>query len=114
MYTHTRTTFARYPFIPVGTSAEEFLALYLRHATGPPMFRTQDLERHVLAIDLRRFDLDLLEEAFEGRSLSRRLAVVEGQFAAILDDLLDAYGDPTLWQIELDRLPPLLTRAELC
>ena len=113
MYTHTRTTFAHYPFIPVRTSAAEFLDLYERHVVGRPMFRTQDLERHVLAIDLRRFDLDILELAFAGLRLSPSFARLEGQLADVLERLLDEYEDPTLWEIEVNELPAPLTHAEL-
>ena len=114
MYTHTRTTFARYPFVPVRTSTDEFLNLCLRHVADRPMFRTQDLERHVLAIDLRRFDLDMLESGFAGHRLSPSFAALEADLAGILSRLLDEFGDPTLWEIEIDELPAPLTRAELC
>ena len=113
MYTHTRTTFARYPFIPVRTTATEFLALYERHVDGRPMFRTQDLERHVLAIDLRRFDLDILQSVFAGLRLSPSFATLEEQLLDVLERLLDEFDDPTLWEIELNELPAPLTAAEL-
>ena len=113
MYTHTRTTFARYPFVPVRTSAAEFLDLYQRHVAGRPMFRTQDLERHVLAIDLRRFGLGILERAFDGLALSASFATLEDELADILERLLDEFDDPTLWEIELNELPAPLTHAEL-
>ena len=113
MYTHTRTTFARHPFIPARTTATEFLALYQRHVVGRPMFRTRDLERHVLAIDLRRFDLCILEEAFAGYRLSPSFATLERQLPEVLDELLVDFGDPTLWEIEVCQLPAPLTAAEL-
>ena len=114
MYTHTRTTFAHYPFIPVRTSAAEFLDLYERHVVGRPMFRTQDLERHVLAIDLRRFDLGILESAFDGLRLSASFATLEEELSGVLERLLDEFDDPTRWEIELNELPAPLTRSELC
>jgi hypothetical protein len=96
MYTHTRTTFARYRYIPVRTSATEFLNLYLRYVADRPMFRTQDLARRVPAIDLRRFDLDMLEAAFAGHRLSPNFAALEADLAGILSRLLDEFGDPAL------------------
>ena len=76
------------------------------------MFRTQDLERHVLAIDLRRFDLGILERAFDGLALSPIFATLEGELADVLERLLDDFDDPTLWEIELCEMPAPLTHAE--
>ena len=108
MYTHTRTTFARHPYIPVQTSADAFRALYLAHASEPPRFHVHDLDRHVLAIDLRRFHPDDLEAAFAGLSLSFSFAELEGQLADLLEDLrVTVDDDPSQRSVEDQELPPL-------
>ena len=108
MYTHTRTTFARYPYIPVQTSADAFRALYLAHAAEPPRFRVHDLDRHVLAIDLRRFHPDDLEAAFADLNLSFSFAVLEEQLADLLAELRATVDDdPSQRPLADHELPPL-------
>ena len=114
MYTHLRTTFARYPYIPVQTTAGQFRQLYLQHTANRPWFRIRDLDRHVLAIDLRRFHPADLTQALRDVQLSQSFADLEEQLLDLLDQLRATVDDdPSQRDLDIHELPPPLTRAEL-
>ena len=112
MFDKERTTFARYPYIPTRTSAEQLLSIYLARCEERPRFAVSDLARHVLAIDVRRFDPEAIEDALEGVSFAPTFWELEHQLDELLLDLIDLHGDPTCWTPLLHHLPPLLTTDE--
>jgi hypothetical protein len=109
MHPNAETTFARYPSTPLRTDGETLVRLYLTHATNRPQFDLCELARLLVAIDLRRFDMHTLGAALDGYRLSSSWQPLRAQLESLLEELLDAYGDPTLWEIDLDQLPPFVT-----
>lgn len=112
MYDHERTTFARYPYVPTRTSPEQLRAIYLGLCAEEPVFRVNDLDRHVLAIDVRRFEPELIEDALDGVSLAPSFWQLEEQLDDLLVQLIEDHGDPTCWKPLLHHLPPLMTTGE--
>lgn len=113
MFDKERTTFARYPYIPTRTSPEQLLSIYLARCEESPRFRLADLDRHVLAIDVRRFDPEAIEDALEGVVFAPSFWELEHQLDDLLRELLLLHGDPTLWNPLLHQMPPLLTTDEV-
>jgi hypothetical protein len=112
MYDHERTTFARYPYVPTRTSPDQLLSIYLGLCTEPPWFDFTDLDRHVLAIDVRRFAPEQIEDTLDGAGLSPSFWELEEELDDLLVVLIETYGDPTCWKPLLHHLPPLVTTNE--
>ena len=112
MFEKQRTVFARYPYIPTRTSAEQFTTMYLAHCEERPRFVLRDLDRHVLAIDIRRFDPEAIADALEGVVLAESFWELEHQLHQLLLELIDLHGDPTRWAPMLHELPPLITTGD--
>ena len=113
MFDKQRTTFARYPYIPTRTSAEQLLSIYLARCEERPRFLVKDLARHVLAIDVRRFDPEAIEDVLEGVTLAPTFWKLERQLDEALSELIYLHGDPTCWGPLLHQMPPLLTTDEI-
>lgn len=109
MFDKERTTFARYPYVPTPTSAEQLLSIYLARCEEPPRFQLRDLDRHVLAIDVRRFHPEAIEEALEDVEFAPTFWELEYQLDTLLIELIDLHGDPTLLPPLLHQLPALIT-----
>lgn len=113
MFDKQRTVFARYPYMPTRTSAEQLRSIYLDRCEEHPRFLVRDLDRHVLAIDVRRFDLEAIADALEGVRFAPTFWKVERQLDRLLSELIDRHGDPTCWVPLLHDLPPLVTTDEV-
>lgn len=109
MYDQQRTTFARYPHMPTRTSPQQLRSIYHGLCDGDPWFNVGDLDRHVLGIDVRRFEPAQIENALDGVVLSNSFWELEIQLDDLLVELIDCHGDPTQWPVLLHHLPALVT-----